>query len=115
MNAGRGFAKDRHKNRVSRVSSRHLHIEGQFVGSDSLQDQLAGVGELPFIPFQRQCQQAEANGHRQQDEQDQACVPELRDFTKEKSAKRITVGPPPVKPPDGPPRPPVALIGFDWL
>jgi len=50
-----------------------------------LQDQLAVIGELSFIPFQRERQQAEADGHRQQNQQDQACVPDMARLHSEES------------------------------
>jgi hypothetical protein len=79
------FAKDGHEARVSGVDAWHLHVEGQFERRDALQDELAVVGKLPFVPFQRQRQQAEADGHRQQNEQDQTCVPDMARLHSEES------------------------------
>ena len=85
MNTRRTLAKNRHDDGVSLVNPRHLHVEGQLEGRNALQDQLAVIGELPFVPFQGQRQQAEPDGHRQHYKQDQTRVPDIAQLHSEKS------------------------------
>ena len=65
--AGR-LPKHREDRGIGRIGSGQLHVVGQLVGRNALQNQLAGVGVLALIAFQRHVQQAPADHFKEKDD-----------------------------------------------
>src|SRR5215208_4627664 len=61
MYAGGGLAEERHDQGVGGVSAGKFHVVNEFVGRNTLQHELAGVSELPFVAFERHVAEADAN------------------------------------------------------
>ena len=66
-----GLAKQKHQPGVGRINPRELHVVKELVGRNALEHQLAAVGEFPFIPFQRDCQQPKPDHDNKKNGQEQ--------------------------------------------
>ena len=52
VNSGGGLTENGHDDCISGVRAGELHVVGFFVRGNALQDELAGIGVLAFIPLQ---------------------------------------------------------------
>ena len=61
VNPRDGLAENRHAQRVGVIRPGQFHVVSQFVGGNTLQNQLPGVGVFAFIPFQRHFEHPQPN------------------------------------------------------
>jgi amidohydrolase len=59
--------KDRQDRGIGRIGPRQLHVVGQLVGRNTLQNELAGIGVLTLIALQRHVQQPPADRSKEND------------------------------------------------
>ena len=71
MNPCIGLPEDRDNQRIGGIRSRQLHVVGELIGGNALQDELAGIGVFPLVAFQRHVAQAEADRGKEHDYNDQ--------------------------------------------
>jgi hypothetical protein len=74
--SGRTLAKDRHDRGIGCVRAGQLHVVGERVGRDALQDELSGIGVFAFVPFQRHGSQVKADSSDEQNYQQERGVVE---------------------------------------
>lgn len=72
VDAAHRLAEDRHDPGIGRVGPGKLHVVGQAVGRNALEDQLPGVGVLPLVALQRHVHEAQADGRREQKDQEES-------------------------------------------
>src|ERR1700689_4757772 len=73
MNPRGSFAEHSEHAGIRRISAGEFHIVSELIGRYSLEKQLAGVGVLALIAFERQVAQPEADQGKKQDDQKDEC------------------------------------------
>ena len=63
MNSGDGLSKDRHDHGVGRISARELHVIGQLVRWNALQNELTSISVFAFVALEWNSKKSNPNGN----------------------------------------------------
>ena len=65
MNSGDGLSKDRHDHGVGSISARELHVIGELVRWNTLQNELTGISVFAFVALKWNSKESNSNGNNE--------------------------------------------------
>src|SRR5947209_13384220 len=82
MNSGDGLSKDRHDHGVGRISARELHVIGELVRWNALQNELTSISVFAFVAFEWNSKKSNPDGNNDaKDNRDQNPPPNTQSLS----------------------------------